>query len=234
VLLLPVTGFARVCPVTGFALVLITGFALVLVTGFALVLTTGFGLALIVGLCLVPMTTGFLIGRGSMALAAFLACPRLIPWLTIRSLSTQKSRPRLFALFTVALNCPEFLKPDAGSAKYFEVDTGWPVLTALTDERLADVVGLVLDLGAVTLLGFCVVALGAWAFGALAAWTLGALALGPAEVGFASFGLPFLAMAGTAATAMDSATAAAVRKRSYFMWSPPDPRRADEPAPHGS
>ena len=196
-----------------------------LVTGLALELVTGFGLALIVGLvavvglCLVPVTTGFPIGRVSPALAAFLACPRLIPWLTIRSLSTQKSRPWLFALFTAALYCPEFLKPYAGSAKYFEVDTGRPVLTALTDERLADVVGLVLDLGAVTLLtrGFCVVALGAWAFGALAAWALGALALGPPEVGFASFGLPFLAMAGTAATAMDSATAAAVRNRSYFM-----------------
>ena len=150
-----------------------------------------------------------LLGRGPpMALACFLACPRLIPWLTIRSLSTQKSRPWLFALFTVALYCPEFLKPYAGSAKYFEVDTGRPVRTALTDERLADVVGLVLDLGAVTLLtrGCCVLALGAWAFGALA--------FGPPEVGFAGFGLPFLAMAGTLATAMDNATAPAVRKRS--------------------
>ena len=78
----------------------------------------------------------------------------------------------MFALFTVALYCPEFLKPDAGSAKNLEAD-----------ERLADVVGLVLDLGAVTLLtwGFCVVALRAWALGALAAWALGALALGPAR-----------------------------------------------------
>jgi hypothetical protein len=91
----------------------------------------------------------------------------------------------------------------------------------------------------VPLVVFRVLAFGVWDLAALGAWAFGALALGPADAGFADVGLifgpPFLAMAGTAAMAMDSAAAAAVRNRSeYFIWFPPDPRRADEIAPHGS